>query len=98
MVWKRSRTEDRTRVRLHVQLCRSDAPNLREMATALDISPHGARIETVLPWEPGTNILVKALRDSFEAQARVMYCSRQDSDNFILGIEILHHVKGRWVA
>lgn len=90
--------EERRRVRLHLQLCRLDAPNLRETAIALDISPRGARVETVLPWEPDAKLLVRALRDSFEAQARVAYCVRQDHGNFVVGLEILQHVRGRWVA
>ncbi|HWZ97745.1 MAG TPA: PilZ domain-containing protein [Candidatus Dormibacteraeota bacterium] len=65
-----------------------------ETTSTHNISLRGARVTTQRLWEPGSLLMLKSLRGSFWARARVVYW-RSFSSRAIIGLEFLVH-GGDW--
>jgi len=62
-----------------------------EITSTHNVSSRGARVTTQRLWEPGTFLMLKSLRGSFWARARVVYW-RSFSSRATIGLEFI--VKG----
>jgi len=62
-----------------------------EITSTHNLSSRGARVTTQRLWEPGTFLLLKSIRGSFWARARVVYW-RSFSSRATIGLEFI--VKG----
>lgn len=60
-------------------------PGMFEHVFTEDVSETGARVLTTKRWEPGQAVIVSFPPES-AAHARIVYCRRAPSDNFILGL------------
>ena len=83
------RKEKRDPLRLQVLLTSLAQPLHVEQATTENINSFGMRLQTQLPWELGTIVLLKSLQDQLLARARVVYCKSLPSKTFDLGLEFL---------
>lgn len=68
-----------------------------EITATIDISSHGARVETRKRWEPDEQLLVRSIRGSLYSRARVAYCHRYTNHSYVIGLE-LHFPSGDWTA
>jgi PilZ domain-containing protein len=91
----RRRREERVFALEPVEL--SDLKELRkpEPTVAQNISAHGARVTTQRVWEPGSFLLIKSVRGTFKARARVVYWRSFSSSRFTIGLEFLS-CEGKW--
>jgi hypothetical protein len=53
-----------------------------------NVSPRGVRVSTVRRWQPGTRVLVTFLQNGIWSPGRIVYCQREESGNFALGLEL----------
>ena len=74
-----------------------DKPETTETLVVEDISRHGARAVATLPWRQGDRVLAKAVKGSFQAHARVVYCKPLDQPQgrFAVGLEFFQPT-GQW--
>ena len=89
------RCEGRIPKRLAAELSRPDESVPKEMTFTENVSPRGVRVSTVRRWQPGTRVLVTFLRNGIWSQGRIVYCQREESGNFALGLELPWQVQ-RW--
>jgi PilZ domain len=67
-------------------------PGMFEHVFTGDVSETGARVLTTKRWEPGQSVIVSFPPES-AAHARIVYCRRAPSDNFILGLSFTHSLQ-----
>ena len=60
----------------------------KETTVTENVSLHGARVITALPWQTGTSLLVTFLWDGVRSEGRVTYCQRKESGGFAIGVEL----------
>jgi len=89
------RCEGRIPKRLAAELSRPDESVPKEMTFTENVSPRGVRVSTVRRWQPGTRVLVTFPRNGIWSQGRIVYCQREESGNFALGLELPCQVQ-RW--
>ena len=89
-----ARREERTIVLEPVQLTSLSRNWSAEITSTHNTSPRGARVTTQRLWEPGTLLVLKSLRSSFWAKARVVYW-RGFSSRAVIGLEFVAH-GGEW--
>jgi len=77
-----------------VELTNLDRTWSAETTTTQNISPHGARVSTQRLWEPGNLLMLKSVRGTFWARARVVYW-RSFSSRATIGLEFLEQ-GGEW--
>ena len=89
-----ARKEERTIALEPVQLTSLSRSWSAEITTTHNTSPRGARVTTQRLWEPGTLLVLKSLRSSFWARARVVYW-RGFSSRAVIGLEFVAQ-GGEW--
>jgi hypothetical protein len=89
------RTEDRTPMKVNVDLSSLDVRMPAQEGITENISPRGARILTTKPWKPNDRLNVRSLGGNFRSRARVVYCVPVDGDQFALGLQ-LFAAAGNW--
>jgi hypothetical protein len=62
-----------------------------------NVSPRGARVVTVRPWEKGARLTLASRTGDFRSSARVAYCQPMRGDGYAIGLEFLEP-QGRWVV
>lgn len=88
------RAETRIPVRMFVKLSLRGS-NTFEISPTINISCHGARVETKTRWELGQHLSVRSIRGNLYSQARVAYCQRQPDSSYVVGLE-LQFPTGDW--
>jgi|SRR5690348_5176112 hypothetical protein len=78
---------DPAKAELHVFL--TEHPETRETVLVENFSPHGARALSSHPWHHEDRVVAKAVKGSFLALGRVVYCTSLDHghEGFTIGIE-----------
>jgi hypothetical protein len=89
------RTEDRTPMKINVDLASLDVRMPAQEGITENISPRGARILTSKPWKPNDRLNVRSLLGSFRSRARVVYCVPVDAGQFAIGLQ-LFATAGNW--
>jgi hypothetical protein len=82
------RREERLVMTEPVQLTSTSNNWSAETTSTHNISSRGARVTTQRLWEPGSILLLKSLRGSFWARARVVYW-RGFASKAIIGLEFI---------
>lgn len=74
-----------------------ERPEASETLAIEDISSHGARACAVVPWRQGERVLIQALKGTFRAHGRIVYCNPIEGDHgrFVLGLEFFSPT-GKW--
>jgi hypothetical protein len=55
-----------------------------------NISPHGVRVLSTRPWQPGQHAEIIPENDGFPICGEVVYCQRLDVDRFCVGVKFPH--------
>jgi PilZ domain len=90
------RSEGRIPQKLAAELSRPDESLLKETAFTQNLSPHGARVTTGRPWQPGSRVLIAFPEYDILSQGRVVYRQRVESGEFCIGIELPEQVQRWW--
>ena len=62
-----------------------------------NVSPRGARVVSIRPWEKGARLVLASRTGEFRSSARVAYCQPMHGDGYAVGLEFLEP-QGRWVV
>ena len=81
------RIEKRQSMSVPVYLGSLEDPRTPERTVTENVSPHGARMLTKRPWQPGEDSIVTPLSGEFPQLGRVIYCSPIVGHRFSLGME-----------
>jgi hypothetical protein len=90
------RSERRIPQKLIAELAQTDAFPSKERAFTENVSPHGARVTTGRPWQPGSRVLITFPGYDILSQGRIVYCQRLESGKFCIGMELLGQVEHWW--
>ena len=89
------RTEDRTPMKINVDLASLDVRMPAQEGVTENVSARGARILTSKPWKPNDRLNVRSLLGSFRSRARVVYCVPLGAGQFAIGLQ-LFATAGNW--
>ena len=81
------RNEKRQSMSVPVYLGSLEDPGTPERTLTENVSPHGARMLSKRPWQPGEESIVSPLSGEFPHVGRVIYCLPSAGDRFCLGME-----------
>jgi PilZ domain len=80
------RIETRIPMRMFVKLS-ADSSSAFELSATINVSCHGARVETKQYWPAGEQISVRSIRGNLFSRARVAYCYPQSADAYVMGLD-----------
>jgi hypothetical protein len=89
------RTEDRTPMKVTVDLSSLDIRTPAQEGVTENVSPRGARVVTNKPWKPNDRLNLRSLLGNFRSRARVVYCVPVDDEKFAIGLQ-LFATAGNW--
>ena len=89
------RTEDRTPMKITVDLSSLDVRTPAQEGVTENISPRGARVLTRRPWKPNERLNLRSLLGNFRSRARVVYGVPVDNNQFAVGLQ-LFAAAGKW--
>jgi hypothetical protein len=90
------RSEKRIPQKLSTELSHPDESLPMERVFTENVSPHGARVTTGRPWQPGSRVLITFPEYDILSQGRIVYCQRVGSGEFCIGIELPGQVQRWW--
>ncbi|MGB6876469.1 MAG: PilZ domain-containing protein [Candidatus Acidiferrales bacterium] len=91
------RMEARTPAKAAIRVSLLDRPESSETLAIEDVSRHGARAFAAVPWRQGDRVLVQALKGTFRAHGRIVYCKPIEGarGRFVVGLEFFSPT-GKW--
>jgi hypothetical protein len=89
------RGEDRTPLKVTVDLASLDLRTPAQEGVTENISARGARVLTNKPWKPNERLHVRSLLGNFKSRARVVYCVPVDGELYAIGLQ-LFAAAGAW--
>ena len=97
MTARMPRMEARLPANAAVLVTSLEPPETSETLAIEDISRHGARAMATIPWRQGNRVLVQAVRGTFRAHGRIVYCKPADTSagRFVVGLEFFSPT-GKW--
>jgi len=90
------RVEDRTPLKVTVDLSSLDVRKPAQEGITENISPRGARVLTSMPWYPNDRLNVRSLLGNLRSRARVVYCEPLETGMFAIGLELFAKA-GDWM-
>jgi hypothetical protein len=94
--FKSGRIEKRVPQTVAVQLTSERGAVPAELTFTENISDHGARVRSRWHWRAQEHVLFRSLPGDFHTPARITYCQRVSSVEFVVGLEFLEPA-GRWI-
>jgi hypothetical protein len=91
------RAENRTPLKVTVDLSSLDLRTPAQEGVTENISNRGARVVTSRPWKPNDRLNVRSLLGNFRSRARVVYCEPIGGDLYAIGLQ-LFAAAGSWRA
>jgi len=88
------RAEHRIPMRMFVKLSDRDT-GVFELTPTINVSCHGARVETKKYWEAGQHLWVRSIRGNLFSLARVAYCAPDASKGYVMGLDF-QNPTGDW--
>src|SRR5215469_3897987 len=85
------RVESRSSRKILVELYSFDNAAF-EFAYTIDVSQHGARVLSKLPWTPQQHLSVRSVQGPLSSRARVVYCQRLQERGYAVGLELYQPV------
>jgi len=82
------RAEPRIPMRMFVKISVRGGDTF-ELTPTINVSCHGARVETRKYWESGEQLWVRSIRGNLYSRARVAYCHRQTDTTYAMGLDLL---------
>jgi hypothetical protein len=89
------RVEKRIPRTVRVDLCSLDVRHPAQEALTENVSTHGARVVSTIPWKLNARLNLWALPGDFRARARVVYCEPLGGKSFAIGLQLLA-ASGQW--
>jgi hypothetical protein len=94
MYWKNlsGRNERRLPIAVVVRLAtlEQESGELHERTYTDNISPHGIRVLSTRPWQPGQQAEIIPENHQSPMRGEVVYCQRLDNDRFYVGVRFPH--------
>ena len=81
------RIERRVWTEIPVRLLAPDFRTALERTVAVNVSPHGARVKTKLPWRQNDRLGVASIASGINMRAKVVYCEPQAGGEFHVGLD-----------
>jgi hypothetical protein len=81
------RAEPRMATNTIANLEAAEEPLISETVVFENISEHGARLITRRSWPAGKRVIISDALVNFRARAEVVYCARQSSRRFAVGLK-----------
>ncbi len=88
------RAEPRLSMRMCVKLSDRDTGAF-ELTPTVNVSCHGARVETKKYWEIGHRLWVRSIRGNLYSLARVAYCAPREGLGYVVGLDF-QNPTGDW--
>jgi hypothetical protein len=60
-----------------------------EITSTVNVSLHGARVLTKVPWAPNQAVSVRSVPGNFHSRAHIVYCKPLPDNSFFIGLELL---------
>jgi hypothetical protein len=89
------RLEERSPLTLRVDLCSLDVRQRANEGLTENVSSHGARVVSSIPWKRNERLNLWSLPGDFRARARVVYCRPLGVHSFAIGLQLLASA-GKW--
>ena len=90
------RIEDRTPLKVSVDLSSVDARMPARGGVTENVSAHGARVVLSHALAMDTRLNIRSMLGSLKSRARVVYCERLTDGYFAVGLELFATV-GQWI-
>jgi hypothetical protein len=90
-----NRLENRTTLRVAVDLASLEIRYPAQQGVTENVSLHGARVVTGKPWPLNERLNLRSLVGNLRSRARVVYCEPRPSGDFVLGLQ-LSATAGDW--
>jgi hypothetical protein len=91
-----NRLENRTALRVAVDLASLEVRYPAQQGVTENVSLHGARVVTAKPWPLNERLNIRSLVGNLRSRARVVYCEPRPSGDFVLGLQ-LSATAGDWI-
>lgn len=91
------RAENRTAMKVTVDLSSLDPRNPAQEGVTENVSARGARVVTSRPWKTNDRLNVRSLLGNFRSRARVVYCEPIGGDLYAIGLQLFASA-GSWRA
>lgn len=91
-----ARAENRIPERMSVVLY-SFENTAQEIASTINVSPHGARLLTKAFWAPNRDVSLQSVTGRLYSRAHVVYCNLLPDRSYFVGLELLQPT-GNWQA
>ena len=88
------RAESRIPMRMFLKLSLHGSDAF-ELSPTINVSCHGARVETKKHWQAGDQLWVRSIRGNLFSRARVAYCLPQSNNAFVMGLDF-QYPTGDW--
>lgn len=97
MTARMPRMEARIPAKAAIHVTSLEPPESSETLAVEDLSRHGARAFATIPWKQGDRVLVQALKGTFRAHGRIVYCkpAEDGAGRFVVGLEFFSPT-GKW--
>jgi PilZ domain len=89
------RAEERTPLRVTVDLASLDVHATAQRGITENVSAHGARVVTSHAWRRNERLNVRSLLGDLKSRARVVYCEPLGVESYAVGLELSAKV-GEW--
>jgi hypothetical protein len=89
------RVENRTAMKVTVDLSSLDFRTPAQEGVTENISARGARVVTSRPWKRNDRLNLRSLLGNFRSRARVVYCEPIGGDLYAIGLQ-LFAAAGNW--
>jgi hypothetical protein len=94
---KGKRTEERTQMKVGVDLSSLDVRTPAHSGVTDNISLHGARVLTSIALRSNERLNVRSMLGSYRTRARVVYCVPADGGLFAVGLQF-YASAGNWIS
>jgi PilZ domain len=86
------REERRLPIMMEVTLApiRAARRELRERTYTDNISPHGIRVNSTVPWQLGEQVEITPTKGENAMQGEVVYCQKLGNGRFFVGLKFAH--------
>jgi len=94
---KGKRAEERTHMKVGVDICSLDVRTPAHSGVTDNVSPHGARVLTNRAVKSNERLNVRSMAGSYRTRARVVYCVPTEAGLFAIGLQF-YASAGDWVS
>ena len=94
---KGKRIEERTQMKVGVDLCSLDVRTPAYSGVTDNVSPHGARVLTTRALRSNDRLNVRSMLGSYRTRARVVYCLPTQEGLYAVGLQF-YASAGDWIS